>query len=151
MEQIYNIGEDFYREIRCIEIYHANKINYIDQYNGVFPNPEDAMYKISITPESFKRGVSTKLRNGNYYTDIDTSFPIYELKKELRKQMGHRFNRKGFAIVLYANTEKIMLGNDREPLTVKFLDNIKDNNTGTDNCTITILGESILTPIAYSL
>ena len=57
-----------------------------------------------------------------------------------------KFNKKSFAVVLVSNTQKMVLGNDREMLKVEFLDNIKDDNSGNDEYTIAISGESIIPP-----
>ena len=52
---------------------------------------------------------------------------------------------------MISNTEKMLVGNDREPLTIEVLDNKKDDNSGTDEYNISITGETILTPKILNL
>ncbi len=146
MEHFKNESESFYREVRSIEIYDASNIKYVDAFNGVFPAPETALYKFNIVPESYSRGISTKTQTGNYFTDIDTSFPILDMSKATYDKCSKYFNKKKFAIVLKSNTEKMLLGNEREKIKVEFIDNKKDDNSGNDEFTLAISGDTIIKP-----
>lgn len=151
MERLKNRAEDFYREIRKVEIYFATTVKYTDQYENSFPNPQKAQYIIDVEPESFRRNLILKKRRGNYFTSIDLSFLLLDLRPQLRNQLKEKFDQKNFAVVLTSNTEKMMLGNDREPLTIDLIDNIKDNNRGLDHYSISISGETILSPTSISI
>lgn len=146
MEHFTNKAESFFREIRSIEIYNASDISYINNFNGIFPDPEIALYKFDIVPESFARKISTKTQNGNYFYDIDVSFPLLDMSASSIFKCYAYFNRKAFAIVLISNTEKMQLGNQREMVKVEIIDNKKDDNSGTDEYTIAISGDTIITP-----
>ncbi|WP_312390851.1 hypothetical protein [Chryseobacterium sp.] len=146
MEEFKNESESFYREIRSIEIYKASDVKYINAFNGVFPDPKLALYKYRIVAESYSRGISTKTQNGNYFTDIDVSFPILDMSKSTYDKSHKYFNKKKFAIVLNSNTEKMLLGNDREKIKIEFIDNKKDDNSGNDEFTIAVSGDTIIKP-----
>jgi len=146
MEHFKNKAESFFREIRSIEIYSASSVSYINNFNGIFPDPGTALYTFDITPESFSRNLSTKTQNGNYFTDIDISFPLLDMSEGSVLKCYAYFNRKSFAVVLISNTEKMMLGNSREKIKIEFIDNKKDDNSGNDEYTIAISGETIISP-----
>ena len=151
MEHFTNKAETFFREIRSIEIYSASDISYINNFNGIFPDPETALYKFDIVPESFARKISTKTQNGNYFYDIDISFPLLDMSKNTIDKCYEIFNKKAFVVVLNSNTEKMMLGNEREMIKVEFIDNKKDDNSGTDEFTIAVSGDTIITPKLVNL
>lgn len=146
MEYFKNESESFFREVRSIEIYAASAVKYINVFNGIFPDPKTALYKFDIVPESYSRGISTKTQNGNYFTDIDVSFPVLDMSKSTYDKSHKYFNKKKFAIVLNSNTEKMLLGNDREKIKIEFIDNKKDDNSGNDEFTITLSGDTIIKP-----
>lgn len=151
MEHFKNKAESFYREIRRIEIYKASDVTYINNFNGVFPNPELALYIFDIVPESYARKIPTKTQNNNYYFDIDVSFSLLDMSQENIDKCYKYFNKKDFSAVLITNIEKLLVGNDREKLKVEFIDNKKDDNSGNDECTITISGDTIIQPKIQSL
>ena len=146
MEHFKNKTEAFFREVRSIEIYNAKDLKYQDNFQGIFPNAEIALYKFDIVPESFSRNTPTKTNNGNYYFYVDINFAVLDLSKETIAKCYEYFNKRDFAIVLNSNTEKLMLGNDREKLKIDFINNTKDDNSGTDEATIAISGETIVPP-----
>lgn len=146
MEHFKNEAESFFREVRSIEIYAASGIKYINVFNGIFPDPNTALCKFDIVPESYSRGISTKTQNGNYFTDIDVSFPLLDMSKTTVDKCYKYFNKKKFAIVLNSNTEKMLLGNHKEKLKIEFIDNKKDDNSGNDEYTIAVSGDTIIKP-----
>lgn len=150
MDLIKNRSESFFREIRMIEIYKSSSLSYIDNFNGRFPLNPVFSFEISV-PETFDRNIDTKQRNKNTYFPIEVSFPLLDLSLKLREILYESLNRKGFMIVLYSNTEKMALGNVDEDLAVYFIDNIKDNNSGEDQFTISVTGETIIPPKAVKL
>lgn len=151
MEYFKNKSESFFREIRSIEIYKAEDISYNDNLNAVFPLLQDPLYKFDIVAETFDRNLKTKKKDGNYFFDIDLGFPLLDLSKAIIDKCYEEFNKKGFAIVLISNVEKMMLGNDSEPLTVEFIDNKKDDNSGNDDCNFSITGQTIISPKIQNL
>ncbi|MGC5744399.1 hypothetical protein [Chryseobacterium sp. NFX27] len=146
MELFFNKFEDFFREVRTIEIYDATDILYINAYNGIFPIKSKALYIFEIIPETLSRKLSSKTRNGNPFTDIDISFPLLDMSIQNIEKCEEYFNKKGFATVLAANTVKTLLGNAAEPLRIDFIDNKNEDNSGNDEYTIAISGETILKP-----
>lgn len=150
MDYIKNKSESFFREIRMIEIYDAKRLPYIDNFNGRFPmsNPS---FTFEVTPETYDRNIGTKQKSRNNYYPIDLSFSLLTLSTDLRNLLYEKLNRRGFAVVLYSNTEKMALGNENEDLSVFFIDSIKDNNSGDDSFIININGETIVPPNAATL
>ena len=146
MAHFKNKAESFYREIRSIEIYNGEDISFFQVFKGIFPSPDQVIFSFDIVPESYGRKISTKTQGGNYYTEIDVNFPLLDMSVENIELCYEKFNKKSFAVVLVSNTQKMVLGNDREMLKVEFLDNIKDDNSGNDEYTIAISGESIIPP-----
>ncbi len=146
MEHFKNKSESFYREIRTIEIYHASSVSYLENFNGIFPNPESALYVFDIVPESYSRKISTKTRNGNYLTEIDLSFPLLDLSAENLAKCYYYFNKREFLVVLNSNVEKTIFGNSREKMKIEFIDNKSDDNSGNDEYTISISGQTIIKP-----
>lgn len=152
MEHFNNKAESFYREIRRIEIYQASDISYIDNFQGIFPDSNLCLYKFDVTnPESFAYKILTKTQNGNYFTDIDISFSLLDLSKDNIDKCYEYFNKKKFAIVLISNIEKMLLGNDREKLKVEFIDGKKNDASGSDECYISITGDTIINPKIQNL
>jgi len=146
MEEFINQSESFFREIRSLEIYRASDVSYINVFNGVFPDRKKALYIFNIVPETLSRSVNSKRRLKNDYTEIDISFPLLDLSPESIKKCEEYFNRKGFVIIEVTNTDKILYGNSREPLQIDFIDNRLNNNSGDDEYTIAISGETIIKP-----
>ena len=146
MELIFNKIENFFREIRSIEIYNSKDILYINAYNGIFPFKTKALYIFEVSPEAFSRKLSSKTRNGNQFTEIDINFPLLDMSIENVEKFQKAFNRKEFAVVLVANTVKTLIGNSMEPLKIDFIDNKNDDNSGNDEYTIAISGETLLKP-----
>ena len=98
MELFFNKYEDFYREIRTIEIYDARDILYINAYNGVFPLKSKALCIFEIIPETLSRKLSSKTRNGNLFTDIDISFPLLDMTIQNIEKCEEYFNKKGLQL-----------------------------------------------------
>lgn len=146
MEKFKNKSEKFYREIRSIEIYPAASVPYIDNFKGIFPNPDDCLYQFEIIPETFNRKIPTKTQNGNYFYEIDLNFSLLDLSATAKEKYQNNFNKKYFAVVLVSNVNKMLLGNDREKLKVEFIDGQKDDNSGTDEDTLAISGSTIIPP-----
>lgn len=151
MEYFKNKSESFFREIRTVEIYNAADVSYINSYSGNFPDESLIQYKFDIIPETYGRKISTKTQNGNYFFDIDVNFPLLDLSQETIDKCLDAFNQRKFAIVLKSNWEKMVLGNDMERLKVEIIDNKKDDNSGADSFTISINGETKLSPKTKNL
>lgn len=151
MEVFFNKLEDFFREIRTVEIYDANDVLYINAYNGKFPPKSEALFIFEVIPDTFSRKISSKTRNGNPFTDVDVSFPLLDMSIINIEKCEDYFNKKGFAVVLSANTVQTLLGNKAEPLRIDFVDNKNEDNSGNDEYTIAISGETILKPKLRSL
>ncbi|WP_300685502.1 hypothetical protein [Chryseobacterium sp.] len=152
MQNYNNIPEDFFRELTGVLIYDNNKISYIDQLNNKFPNPEDATHKFKILPGSANRSIPTKLINRNIIYSPDISFPFVDLSVKNRDHLYEDFNIfDQFAVVLVSNTEMMMLGNDRFPLSISVTDNVKDDGSGNDSFSLNISGDTILPPSVYKI
>ena len=146
MEQFNNLAENFFREIRNIEIYESKDLRFEHQLKSVFPDTAKILYKIDIIPEDFSRKVQTKTKNGNYFFNIELGFPLLQMDLESVRKYFDYFNEKKFAVVLNSNTEKTMIGNDREPLKIEILDNKTDDDSGKDEFNMSITGETIIYP-----
>ena len=146
MENISNKLENFVREIRNIEIYQSSALSFSDNMKGNLPNADDLQYVFKVNPEDFERKLPTKRQDGNNYFEVDVNFPLLAMTKTNRDSLYEKFNRKGFCVVLVSNTESMVLGNDREPLGIDFLDAIKDNASGNDQFNISVTGKTIIPP-----
>ena len=146
MENISNKLENFVREIRNIEIYQSSALSFSDNMKGNLPNADDLQYVFKVNPEDFERKLPTKRQDGNNYFEVDVNFPLLAMTKTNRESLYEKFNRKGFCVVLVSNTESMVLGNDREPLGIDFLDAIKDNASGNDQFNISVTGKTIIPP-----
>lgn len=151
MTTITNTPEKFFREVRFVEIYPAHSLTFKQNMAGEFPPPEDLMHRIRVIPEDYDRSLATKKRSGNHFISIDLNFPLLDMSTALRAELYEKWNRTGFCVVLHSNTEKTALGNHLEPLTVEFLDGIKDDASGTDQFNISITGETIVTPKSLNI
>ena len=151
MENFKNTAENFFREIRKIEIYNSDSVSYQDNFNGVFLNANLILYAFDVKPEDFSRNIPRKKRNGNYYHEIDLGFPLLKIDATNVEKYQSYFNQQKFAVVLVSNTEKTLLGNKLHPLTIEVLDNKKDDNSGTDEYNLSITGEAIITPKVQNL
>ncbi|WP_139423389.1 hypothetical protein [Chryseobacterium mulctrae] len=146
MEEFKNQSESFFREVRSIEIYRALDVSYINAFNGVFPDPIKVLYVFHLLPETLSRSILSKRRLGNDFTAVDINFPLLDLSSDNIKKCEEYFNRKGFAIIEVTNVDKILYGNSRESLKIDFIDNRLNNNSGDDEYTIAISGETIIKP-----
>lgn len=146
MENISNKLENFVREIRNIKIYQSSALSFSDNMKGNLPNADDLQYVFKVNPEDFERKLPTKRQDGNNYFEVDVNFPLLAMTKANRNSLYEKFNRKGFCMVLVSNTESMVLGNDREPLGIDFLDAIKDNASGNDQFNISVTGKTIIPP-----
>ena len=146
MELINNKSEGFYREIRNIEVYRSDSLTFKENMAGTFPNESNMLYKFPVNAEDYERKIPTKLRSGNTFFDVDLNFPLLNLKKENRDKFYQQFNKRGFVVVLNSNTEKMVLGNKIEPLSIDFIDGMKDNASGSDQFNISITGETMIPP-----
>lgn len=151
MEQFNNKAENFYREIRSIEIYDAKDYDFTQNMLGNFPNINNLLYSFEIIPEDFERKISRKTKDGNYYHDIEIGFPLLKMDKTNVDKYQNYFNKKGFCVVLVSNVDKTALGNSREPLKIEMLDNRKDDNSGKDEYYMSITGETIINPVVIML
>jgi len=147
MENISNKLENFVREIRNIEIYQSSALSFSDNMKGNLPNADDLQYVFKVNPEDFERKLPTKRQDGNNYFEVDVNFPLLAMTKANRDSLYEKFNRKGFCVVLVSNTESMVLGNDREPLGIDFLDGIKDNASGNNQFNISVTGKTLILKI----
>lgn len=146
MEHFPNKSESFYREIRKIEIYSAGTVSYMDNFYGAFPLPGSAVYIFDVIPQEFSRKIPRKKKDGDYFHEIDLGFPLLDMSESAVAKYQDYFNKQEFAAVLVSNTAKTLLGNDREPLKIEVLDNIKDDASGSDEFYLSITGETIIAP-----
>lgn len=151
MEHFKNKAESFFREIRSIEIYKSSDIRYIDNFQGIFPNVSRSILVIDISPETYIPKNQTKTNSKNYFSDIDITFSLLDMSILNVEKCQEYFNKEGFAVVLNTNVEKMLLGNEREPLRIDFLDGKKNDASGTDECYFSITGSTIINPKIQNL
>lgn len=146
MERYKNKPENFIREVRLVEIYQSSAVSFEDCFNGVFPNSEDALFSFAINPENFQRKIPTKTQQSNYFFDSDITISLYIFKGVDVDHLYEKLNKKEFVVVLYTNTDKVLLGNSRESMKVEFIDGVKDDGSGNDEYILSISGDSIINP-----
>ena len=141
-----NKSEPFFREIRRIEIYDASAVTFENNFQNIFPDPKLAKHVFDVIPETFTRKIPTKKSSGSYSFEPDFGFPLLDMSKVNVDILFADFNREGFAVVLVSNMQKTLIGNDQEPLIVEIIDNVKDDNSGNDEYSISITGSTIIYP-----
>lgn len=146
MVVVKNIPDQFFRQIRKIEIYEAEDYPYTSAFMGDFQNLTPIISFCNVIFTAYDRSIKRKSRNGNYYFETDISFGVFSLNPLETMIWENLLNRKAFVAVLYTNTEVLVLGNANEPLLVETHDKIKDDNSGQDKLEVQIYGESILQP-----
>lgn len=152
MHNYCNKPEDFFRELKGILIYDKSQISYIDQLKGKFPQPDEAKYKFSVLPGDASRKISTKNMAGNIYYQPDITVSLVDLTVKNRDEWYEYFNKfNDFAIILVSNTEMMMLGNERFPLSILIDDNMSDDGSGSDSFLLNIYGDTILEPTVYKI
>lgn len=142
-----NIAENFTREIKHILIYDSEALSFNQNLRGQYPNPKSYLLKIDVhNIGDYKRLFNLKKQNKNDYFKIDISIPFLDLSFENRDKL-YKFNKnRAYLIVTVSNKEMMVLGNDRERLSVDIFDHIQDNGKGKDQFTIKITGETIIYP-----
>ncbi|MDV3662464.1 hypothetical protein CMU51_00115 [Elizabethkingia anophelis] len=152
MRHYCNLPENFIRELKGVLIYDKSKISYIDQYNNIFPQPEDALYKFRILPADPDRKIPTKLNEDNVSYSLDIVLSLVDLSIKNREEWYSKFNKfRKFAIVLVSNSEMVMIGNERYPMSITVTDNIKDDGSGNDSFGMNIYGDTIISPKMYKI
>lgn len=151
MVKIQNIPQDFFRQIRKIEIYEAEDYPYTNAFIGDFQNLTPIITFCNVLFSDYDRSIKRKSKNGNYYFEVDLSFGVYSINPLETKIWETLLNRKEFVAVLYTNTDVLVLGNASEPFLVEIQDKIKDDNSGQDKLEVQIFGETILQPKRISL
>lgn len=152
MQNFTNLPENFIRELKGILVFDKSKITYLGQLSGKFPNPEEALYKYCVLPDDASRSIGTNIEAGNVSYSPDISISLVDLTVANREQWYEELNRfNQFAVILVSNSEMMMLGNDRFPLSITVSDNISDNGSGTDSFIMRIFGDTIIAPVVYKI
>lgn len=152
MQNFTNIPEDFIRELKGVLIFDKKKIPYLDQLAGKFPDPEDAIFKCRVLPEDASRSIPTQFNGGNVYYSPDITISLVDLTVANRDQWYEELNRfNQFAVILISNSEMMMLGNDRCPMSITVNDSIADDGSGSDAFTLRIFGDTFLPPNVYKI
>ncbi|MFL9835007.1 hypothetical protein [Chryseobacterium terrae] len=152
MQNFTNIPENFFRELRGILVFDKTKISYLNQLAGKFPKPDEALYKYCVLSGDASRSIPTNNVAGNASYAPDISVSLVNLSVQNREDWYEKLNRfNSFAVILISNTEMMMLGNDRFPLSITVNDNIADNGSGDDSFILRIFGETIIEPKVYKI
>ena len=141
-----NVPENFFRKIKKVFFYKASTISYINNLSGIFPSENLAIASFDLNPSSFNHKIGTKTQNNNYFYELDSNFPLFDLNTTVLDFCFTNFNKEDFAVVFVSDRDRMMFGNEREKVKIEFIDNKKLNNSGTDEFTIIISGKSILIP-----
>lgn len=143
-----NYAENFTREIEYILIYDAKALSFNDNLKGLYPPTEGYLLKIPVDNKSdYKRFFGLKKQNKNDYFKVDISVPFLNLTF-INRQKLYEFNKdRQYLVVTVSNKEMMVMGNDRERLSINIFDNIKDDGKGKDVFTIKITGETIIYPV----
>lgn len=151
MVTVNNIPEQFYREVRKVEIYDAEKYPYQKAFLEEVLTVSPTVVFERIIPEEFNRKIQKKNQNHNEYYEVDFSFPVYSLHPIERKEWDILLNKKDFVAVVYTNSDVLIVGNHIDKLTVETQDQIKADNSGNDKIQINIYGKTMIEPIIYPL
>lgn len=142
-----NIPESFTREIRYLLIYDASILSFNDNYKGLYPPTDSYLVKLPIRAiKGFKRNFSLKKQNKNKYFKINFVTQFFDLTFENTQDLYALDKDRAYLIVAVSNKEMMVLGNDRERLSIDIVDKIKDNGSGQDYFSINIKGETIIYP-----
>lgn len=146
MIDLCNISEKWVREARYLLIYEASALSFNQNFKGIKPVAGTHLLKISLSPHHFSRQVSLKTKDKNDYFDIKIQFSLLDLTHENRTLLYSFHRKRNFVAVLVSNAEMLVLGNDRERLSIAVDDNIQDNTSGKDTFEITLTGQTIIFP-----
>lgn len=144
--EIFNNSDGFFREIRSVEVFLAQDIAFSAAYQGLSPTAAPVARFLNIIPETFKRSLRLKYNNDNEYYEVDLSFALQLGSHRISDAYRPAFGKRKFAVRLTSNTDSLVLGNHREPLTVDLQDGLKDDNSGTDQYEVSIYGSTIIDP-----
>lgn len=151
MVEVKNIPDQFFRQIRKVEIYEVEDYPYTNAFIGDFQGVTPIISFCNVLFSDYDRSIKRKSKGGNYYFETDISFGVFALNPLEIKIWETLLNRKEFVAVLYTNADVLVLGNASEPLSVETHDKIKDDNSGQDKIEVQIFGESILPPLPFQL
>jgi len=152
MQNFTNIPESFFRELKGILVFDKSKISYIDNLKSKFPNPEDALYKFCVVPGDASRSIPTEIVAANISYAPDITMSLVDLTVQNREQWYEDLNRfNKFAVILVSNTEMMMLGNDKFPLSITINDNMSDDGSGSDSFSLRVYGETVIEPKVYKI
>ena len=147
-----NAGEPFFREIQKVQLYYADALSFHDAMNGGTPKETDCFMEFFIpNPQDFSRSIKTASDAYNDYLKIDLSFPLLDIKKENRRLLYAHAFRNQYAVMLVSNREKVVFGNQREPMSFEVHDKIRDDGSGKDVLLIKIYGKTLLKPILQNI
>lgn len=141
-----NTPEDFVREARYLLIYDAKNFSFNENFRGIEQPSSQELLKIDIPAPTLQRQISLKEKDQNDFFDIKLQFSFFDLDFKYRNILYSFHKRRKYTIVLFSNTEMMILGNDREPMSISIQDHISDNTLGKDAFQITITGQSIIFP-----
>ncbi len=144
--EICNIPDAFIREVKRIHIYDS-KAYFFSLYKTTSwpPTVERRCVIKNLQPSSYKRKIQSKTESHNEYLKFDITFPIFDLSHQTRQLLSSLKGKKHL-VVLESNEDAILLGNEREPLSIFIHDALKDNGAGKDYFLLNIKGTSILSP-----
>ena len=145
--QICNISEDFIREIRYVLIYNAEDFTFNQNLRGLTPLEDAYVLKVMIqNPIHYTRKIDIKSQHNNDYNEIKIDIPVFDLSKENKMKLIDFHRKRKYVVVLVSVQERMVLGNHREPLTISFDDNVKDDGSGKDIFNLQISGQTIVFP-----
>ncbi|CAA0170706.1 conserved hypothetical protein [Tenacibaculum maritimum] len=148
METLCNTPEEFTREISHLFIYDASILSFNENYKGQYPPVDKHLLKIPVqTIDTYKRKFSLKRQNKNKYFKIDIAVEFYDLTFENRELLYSYDNDRKYLVVAVSNKEMMVLGNNRERLSIDIIDKINDNGKGKDHFLIRVTGETIIFPM----
>lgn len=146
METINNKIDNLFREIRSVKIYKASQYLFSSNFSRTPITTEPIITINNIIPGDFERSIKQKKDRNNRFYEIDCSIMIYSITAESVNNWNTILNQKDFVVEFISNEESTIIGNQKEPLTIDVVDDIKENDTGTDAIVISIYGSTIIEP-----
>lgn len=146
MEIINNKIDNLFREIRSVKIYRASQYLFSSNFSRAPISAEPIITINNIIPVDFDRSIKQKKEGNNRFYEIDCSIMIYSITAESVSNWNTILNQKDFVVEFISNEESTLIGNQKEPLTIDVVDDIKENDTGTDAIVFSIHGSTIIEP-----
>ncbi len=141
-----NISDGVIREIKEVWFYKQNALSYNAALNGHFPDQEGLLLRAKVFVLSkYKEQYKAIQASNNDCYQVQLKLPISNLFTPYQSRLSHFRGMKCVAVTI-SNYGISVLGNKREPLTLNFIPDVKNNGKGEDYFWLSVMGYTSLFP-----